>query len=91
MAIKGRIAAFGFRSVPSKPGCAGADKFAEELYARLAQRGYEVTGYNRVYESNCSSTSSYQGVDAHQLADAAAQRHRGPLAFLQGHGSHHLA
>jgi glycosyltransferase involved in cell wall biosynthesis len=62
MAIKGRIAAFGFRSVPSKPGCAGADKFAEELYARLAQRGYEVTGYNRAYESNCSSTSSYQGV-----------------------------
>jgi glycosyltransferase involved in cell wall biosynthesis len=62
MANKGRIAAFGFRSVPSKPGCAGADKYAEELYARLVQRGYEVVGYNRVYESVDSPRHTYKGV-----------------------------
>jgi glycosyltransferase involved in cell wall biosynthesis len=48
--------------VPPKPGCAGADKFAEELYSRLAQRGYEVTGYNRVYEADGPDASSYKGV-----------------------------
>jgi glycosyltransferase involved in cell wall biosynthesis len=62
MASKGRIAAFGFRSVPPKPGCAGADKFAEELYTRLVKRGYEVTGYNRVYEDTDPPTYVYKGV-----------------------------
>jgi glycosyltransferase involved in cell wall biosynthesis len=62
MASKGRIAAFGFRSVPPKPGCAGADKFAEELYTRLVKRGYEVTGYNRVYEDADPPTYVYKGM-----------------------------
>jgi glycosyltransferase involved in cell wall biosynthesis len=78
MASKGRIAAFGFRSVPSKPGCAGADKFAEELYPRFVQRGYEVTGYNRVHESNGSSTHSYKGVT---LIDLRTPRRSGVEAL----------
>jgi glycosyltransferase involved in cell wall biosynthesis len=45
-----RIAAFGFRSIPLRAGCAGADKFALELLSRLADRGHEVVGYNRLYE-----------------------------------------
>jgi len=57
-----RLAAFGFRSVPPKPGCAGADKFAEELYSRLASRGYEVTAYNRVYSRPAESEYVYRGV-----------------------------
>ena len=35
-----RVAAFGFRSIPSRPGCAGGDKCAEELFTRLAGRGF---------------------------------------------------
>lgn len=62
VAGKGRIAAFGFRSVPPKPGCAGADKFAEELYSRLVERGYQVTGYNRVYERGEATSYSYKGL-----------------------------
>lgn len=57
-----RIAAFGFRSIPPRPGCSGADKFAEELYARLAERGYEVTGYNRVYAGGGEARSDYRGI-----------------------------
>lgn len=60
---QGRIAAFGFRSVPPKPGCAGADKFAEELYSRLAERGYTVTGYNRVYESADVKADTYKSIN----------------------------
>ncbi|MFH0343376.1 MAG: glycosyltransferase family 4 protein [Chromatiales bacterium] len=44
-----RIAAFGFRSFPPAAGSAGADKFALELLPRLAERGHEVTAYNRIY------------------------------------------
>lgn len=62
MTSKGRIAAFGFRSVPPKPGCAGADKFAEELYSRLVERGYEVTGYNRVHRASEQVVSTYRGM-----------------------------
>lgn len=62
MAARGRIAAFGFRSVPSRPGCAGADKYAEELYTRLANRGYAVTGYNRVYEAPATRGQVHNGV-----------------------------
>lgn len=62
MAARGRLAAFGFRSVPPKPGCAGADKFAEELYSRLARLGYEVTGYNRVYEDTEPKSYTYKGI-----------------------------
>ena len=45
-----RIAAFGFRSLPSTNGSAGADKFVEELLPRLVKRGHEVVAYNRKYK-----------------------------------------
>lgn len=60
--MKKRIAAFGFRSIPPQAGCAGADKFAEELFTRLVQRGFEVTAYNRAYEQNSPQTGSYKGI-----------------------------
>ncbi len=60
--MKQRIAAFGFRSIPPQAGCAGADKFAEELFTRLVQRGFEVTAYNREYEENSQQAGSYKGI-----------------------------
>lgn len=57
-----KIAAFGFRSIPPQAGCAGADKFAEELFTRLVQRGFEVTAYNRVYGASRQLMSSYKGI-----------------------------
>jgi glycosyltransferase involved in cell wall biosynthesis len=75
---KDRIAAFGFRSIPPKPGSAGADKFAEEIYTRLARRGYEVTGYNRVYERPSKSSYSYEGV---KLINLRTTRRRGAEAL----------
>jgi glycosyltransferase involved in cell wall biosynthesis len=44
-----RIASFGFRSLPPRSGSAGADKFALEFLPRLAAKGHDVVGYNRVY------------------------------------------
>ena len=44
-----RIAAFGFRSLPPRAGAAGADKFALELFPRLAARGHRVVAYTRIY------------------------------------------
>lgn len=63
-----RLAVFGFRSLPPRPGSSGADKYAEELYSRLAERGYEVTGYNRVYERSEAGESSYRGIRIFSLA-----------------------
>ena len=60
--MRKKIAAFGFRSLPSKEGCAGADKFAEELLPRLVQSGYEVTAYNRIYDPYDEIIKEYQGV-----------------------------
>lgn len=57
-----RIAAFGFRSIPPQAGCAGADKFAEELFTRLVKKGFEVTAYNRVYEKDASLLTNYKGI-----------------------------
>lgn len=57
-----RIAAFGFRSIPPKPGCAGADKFASELYPRFVRRGHRVTGYNRLYPGDNEIHHEFQGV-----------------------------
>ena len=57
-----RIAAFGFRSMPLRPGCAGADKFALELLPRLAARGHEVVAYNRLYPGQESLGDEHQGV-----------------------------
>lgn len=57
-----RIAAFGFRSVPLRDGCAGADKFALELLPRLAAKGHEVIGYNRLYPGQAALQAELKGV-----------------------------
>lgn len=45
-----RIAAFGgFRDIPPQAGSAGSDKFAVELYPRIASRGYPILAYCRIY------------------------------------------
>lgn len=54
-----RIAAFGFRHYPPRPGCAGADKFANEFLPRLAARGHSVTAYNRIYPKTDSEQTSF--------------------------------
>jgi glycosyltransferase involved in cell wall biosynthesis len=79
MKMQRRLAAFGFRSIPQRPGCSGADKFAEELYVRLAARGYQVTGYNRVYDSSGSSESSHKGV---RLLNIRTTKRKGIEALL---------
>ncbi|MFA5973147.1 MAG: glycosyltransferase family 4 protein [Lentimicrobiaceae bacterium] len=62
MKKKLRIAAFGFRSLPMREGCAGADKFALELYPRLVKSGHQVTGYNRLYPGQEPIAYEYKGV-----------------------------
>lgn len=57
-----RIAVFGFRSIPLKKGCAGADKFASEFYPRLAARGHKVVGYNRMYPGDNDYYDEFKGV-----------------------------
>lgn len=57
-----KIAAFGFRSIPFREGCAGADKFAIELLPRLVKLGYQVTGYNRLYQGQLPLQDEYEGV-----------------------------
>ncbi len=57
-----RIAAFGFRSVPLRPGCAGADKFASELLPRLVRNGHTVIGYNRLYPGEDALADVVDGV-----------------------------
>jgi glycosyltransferase involved in cell wall biosynthesis len=58
-----RIAAFGFRSIPPQPGCAGADKFAIELFPRLVKAGHHVVAYNRLYHGQTKGPSIYDGID----------------------------
>jgi glycosyltransferase involved in cell wall biosynthesis len=57
-----RIASFGFRSLPPSKGSAGADKFALEFLPRLAERGHQVTGYNRIYPGQEKGADEYKGV-----------------------------
>lgn len=57
-----RIAAFGFRSIPPREGCAGADKFASELLPRLVRLGHDVIAYNRLYPGQDSLGEEYLGV-----------------------------
>lgn len=57
-----RIAAFGYRSMPFRDGCAGADKFAMELYPRLVGLGNQVIGYNRLYPGQEKLADHYEGV-----------------------------
>jgi glycosyltransferase involved in cell wall biosynthesis len=62
MGKKLRIAAFGFRSIPLREGCAGADKFASELFPRLVKLGHEVVAYNRLYPGQKPLGTVFQGV-----------------------------
>ena len=57
-----RIAAFGIRSLPPCAGSAGADKFALELYPRIARKGHTVTVYNRIYRHEEQAVGLYQGI-----------------------------
>lgn len=59
-----RIAAFGgFRSIPPKPGGAGSDKFAVELYPRIAAHGHKLIAYTRIYPGdNSIQPELYKGV-----------------------------
>jgi len=57
-----RIATFTFRSIPLRPGCAGADKFALELYPRLVARGHQVVAYNRLFKGEAPIGDEYRGV-----------------------------
>jgi glycosyltransferase involved in cell wall biosynthesis len=62
MKNKLRIAAFGFRSIPMREGCAGADKFASELFPRFVNLGHEVIAYNRLYPGQVPVGREYKGV-----------------------------
>src|ERR1700693_72239 len=59
-----RIAAFGgFRSIPPKAGGAGADKFAFELYPRIARRGHRILAYCRIYPGDTTQKNcDFEGV-----------------------------
>ncbi len=61
-----RIAAFGgFRDIPPKAGAAGSDKFAVELYPRIAKRDFPIVAYCRIYPGDVASEvvkSEYEGV-----------------------------
>lgn len=57
-----RIAAFAFRSIPMRDGCAGADKFASELLPRLVARGHSVVAYNRLFPGEAPIGDEYRGV-----------------------------
>ena len=62
-----RIATFTFRSIPLRPGCAGADKFAVELYPRLAAKGHSVVAYNRLFKGEEPIGDEYKGVVTRNL------------------------
>ena len=61
-----RIAAFGgFRDIPPKAGAAGSDKFAVELYPRIAKRNFPIVAYCRIYPGDEASEvvkHEYEGV-----------------------------
>lgn len=62
-----RIAAFGFRSIPLRDGCAGADKFAAELFPRLVAAGHSLVAYNRLYPGEAALAESFHGVELRHL------------------------
>ncbi len=59
-----RIAAFGgFRSIPPKPGAAGSDKIALELYPRIVAKGHSLLAYSRIYPGDTDALHyEYEGV-----------------------------
>ena len=77
-----RIAAFGFRSMPSRPGCAGADKFAAELFPRLVQRGHTVVAYNRLYPGETALANDWRGVTLRNIGTLT--RRKGFDTLLHG-------
>jgi len=58
-----RIAKFGFRSIPPRPGSAGADTCALEVSRRLVRRGHKVVAYNRLYKNENATLTDYQGIE----------------------------
>lgn len=69
-----RIAAFCFRSIPLRPGCAGADKFASELFPRLVARGHQVVAYNRLYPGEQPLGTEYKGVQIRNVYTPTAKK-----------------
>lgn len=62
MEKKLRIATFGgFRTIPPRPGGAGSDKFAFELYPRITDKGHELIAYTRIYPDDKESQPDYFG------------------------------
>jgi len=59
------IAAYGgFRTIPPRPGGAGSDKFAYELYPRMVKRGHSLTAYTRIYPGDISPhKEAYEGIN----------------------------
>ncbi len=60
-----RMAAFGgFRTIPIKKGGAGSDKFAQELYPRIAAKGIQLTAYCRIYpgDEDSAKFTEYKGI-----------------------------
>lgn len=59
-----RIAAFGgFRSIPPKPGGAGSDKFAVELYPRIVSLRHQLIAYTRIYPGDSDIQSKlFKGI-----------------------------
>jgi len=74
-----RIASFGFRSFPPRPGSAGADKFALELLPRMAARGHSVVGYNRAYPGE--AFVPLQTIRSVEVRTFRTFRKSGPEAF----------
>lgn len=65
MAERLRIAAFGgFRTIPPKPGGAGSDKFAYELYPRIVAHGHDLVAYTRIYPGDKieDQPETYKGI-----------------------------
>ena len=56
-----RLAAFGFRNFPPNNGSAGEDKFAYELYPRLANLGVNVRVFSRTYDRKQAGAKSQVG------------------------------
>lgn len=58
------IAAFGgFRTIPPRPGGAGSDKFAYELYPRLVSKGCNLIAYTRIYPGDVEiQPKFYKGI-----------------------------
>lgn len=69
-----RIAAFCFRSIPLRPGCAGADKFASELFPRMVARGHQVVAYNRLYPGEQPLGTEYKGVQIRNVYTPTAKK-----------------